>query len=196
MATVFKNKKVDSMLQLVKKMHKKQYRNNGKVPYWFHCLSVAEIVLAGLEQSKEINDNATITNIMCAALGHDLLEDTKIDRLELEKNFGDTIVGYIDELTNDEGDAYHIAYMRKIKNGSEEAGLIKYGDLIDNTIGVAYGLHDVGVNWAKKFFKPIKDHTKKTLLSKQFNTYPKTAELLKQYFLFCEERFENNLQKY
>ena len=197
MRNVFKTNKVLAMLSLVKRYHANQFRNNGKIPYWQHCLSVAEIVHNALKNSQELNeaDDGYIA-IVCSALGHDLFEDTSVSKKEIRKRFGKPVEELITCLTNVEGDASRKTYMEKLKSSPEEVVLIKYADLIENTISAAYSIHDMGTAWTKNFYQPIKNDTKKTLTSIKFVLYPATASKLREQFLFAEERFENNLIKF
>lgn len=197
MIRVFHEKKVHAMLHLVKHHHIKQFRNNGKVPYWHHCLSVAEIIANALTRSQELkSNNNLLTTIVCGALGHDLFEDTNIKRKIVAKQFGKQIKELIAWLTNEENDTHREKYMEKIKASPEEVALIKYADLIENTISCAYSINNLGIDWIKKFYRPIKNDTKKVLCSKRFVLYPKTVARLREQFAFAEERFDHNLTKY
>ena len=87
------NKKTDSKLiekayEYARDAHGDQKRISGE-PYIIHPLEVAKI-LAKLEL-----DDATI----CAALLHDVVEDTEITRDELTKEFGEEIVILVDGVT-------------------------------------------------------------------------------------------------
>jgi len=197
MLTIFKNKQVQDMLQLVKKKHAKQFRNRGRVPYWQHCLSVAEILASALEKTKELKNNKKLmVALICAALGHDLLEDTNIERKKIETEFGLKVSDLIENLTNNQNDTQRSQYMRKIRNAPDEARLIKYCDLIENTISCAYGIHDLGVNWVTKFFLPIKKETQRALAQNQPKIFSKTFLLLQAQLKFVDERLINNINKY
>lgn len=184
------------MLRLAQNYHAKQSRNNSRIPYWYHCLSVAEIVFNALEQSQEIKNNKLLSTIICGAIGHDLFEDTTVEKKLISKQFGKEVEKLILYLTNEEDDAHRKEYMKKIKNSPEEALLIKYADLIENTISCAYGIHDLGVDWIKNFYIPIKNDTQKILALRKFVLYPKTATLLREQFAFAEERLISNINKH
>ena len=83
-------------------------------------------------------------------------------------------------LTNPNDDAHTDEYMKKLALGSEEARLIKYADLIENTSSFCYSLHEPNVNdpaqRAKDFYLPILTRTTDVLSSTTFELYPKTAE--------------------
>jgi GTP pyrophosphokinase len=79
---------IERAFEFSKKYHEGQKRHSGE-PYITHPLAVAEI-LAELEQ-----DQATIA----AALLHDLVEDCKIDKAVIEKNFGAEIAYLVEGVT-------------------------------------------------------------------------------------------------
>ncbi len=68
--------------------HKHQRRKSGE-PYFTHCVKTAE-TLARLRL-----DSDTI----CAGLMHDVLEDTGITRLDMEKQFGKSIANLVEGVT-------------------------------------------------------------------------------------------------
>lgn len=68
--------------------HQKQYRKSGD-PYFIHCIRTAEI-LAQLRMDMDT---------ICAGLLHDVLEDTGITRLEMEKRFGKDIANLVEGVT-------------------------------------------------------------------------------------------------
>lgn len=68
--------------------HKKQLRKSGE-PYFMHCVKTAEI-LAQLRLDMDT---------ICAGLMHDVLEDTGITRIELEKQFGKNIAHLVEGVT-------------------------------------------------------------------------------------------------
>ena len=69
--------------------------------------------------------------------------------------------------------------MRQLGGASEEARVIKYCDLLENTTSVSYGLQDLGVDWFYEFYEPILKKTTAVLDGTEFIRYPKTADLLR-----------------
>lgn len=69
--------------------HKEQRRKTGE-PYIYHPIAVAKIV------ANEIGLGA---NSICAALLHDVVEDTKVTLEDIERIFGKTIAKIVDGLT-------------------------------------------------------------------------------------------------
>lgn len=87
------NRKSDSKLikrayEYAAEAHKEQKRMSGE-PYIIHPLEVAYIIT-----TLELDD-ATV----CAALLHDIVEDTKITREDLKRDFGDEILELVDGVT-------------------------------------------------------------------------------------------------
>ena len=171
--------KIDQMLQLIQSAHASQTRNAGKVPYWRHCANVAEILTSTLELTGETPAADLLADMTIAALGHDLLEDTKVSEGELRQQYGGRATDLIVALTNYEGDDHTSTYLKKIAAASDEAKLIKYCDLLDNTLGVNYGLADLGVEWATSFYLPIALPTVEALSGPASATYPKSWNHLK-----------------
>jgi len=186
----------NKMLDLIKDYHKDQTRNNGKVPYWHHCASVAEILASAVKQSREINDNALLDDLLVAALAHDLIEDTTMTPEELKQKTNSRTLDLVMNMTNTEDDEHRTGYMAKIQNATEEVLLIKICDLIENTISCAYGIPDLTKKWVKEFYMPIFEDTKKVIDQKKIEHYPQTANILMSYLAFSEERLYHNISKY
>ncbi|MFA5926781.1 MAG: hypothetical protein WCT32_05240 [Patescibacteria group bacterium] len=185
------------MVEVIKKYHAHQGRNADKVPYWHHLVSVSEILNNALIQSNELSHNKKrLEQILLAALGHDLYEDTSIKRGEIIKHFGKEVDELIWFLTNEGGDADRDAYLTKMAEAPEEAKLIKLSDLVENTICVAYGLHDLGSDWAHSFFLPIVEEMREEMGSIEFKRFPKTAQALLDRLEFSFSRLHENVKKF
>lgn len=46
--------KIKKMDGFIRAFHAEQTRNGGKVPYWYHCKNVAQILSDALELSEEL----------------------------------------------------------------------------------------------------------------------------------------------
>ncbi len=75
--------------------HKGQERKGSGLPYVIHPIIVMELV------QKYKSDSKHITELKCAALLHDVLEDTLCTYVELERNFGPLVASLVMELTSD-----------------------------------------------------------------------------------------------
>lgn len=132
----------EKLLQFVKEKHGEQVRKYTGEPYWYHLVSVAEIV------SKYASDGIEI------ALCHDLFEDTKCMESELTKclleagysqeEATNIYIGAIELTDNFISERYpqFNREQRKIRE-AERLGKIsplsqsvKYADLIDNTSSI------------------------------------------------------------
>jgi len=114
---------LQKMLLLTINRHDGQFDRGGK-PYILHCLKVMHYVKSDDEE------------LMCIALGHDLIEDTCKDLFtgkELLKGHGftDRIINGIACLTKQEGEPYE-AYKERVKS-NPDAVLVKMADLRHNS---------------------------------------------------------------
>ena len=128
---------------------------------------------------KEYKDAQILDDMYNAALGHDLLEDTDATDAEIVNLTNPHVLRLIKELTNPVDDAHTDQYMQQLSSASEEARLIKYADLIENTSSVCYAYHILGEKWVNDFYRPILDSTTNTLRKTEFPTYPQTAEYMR-----------------
>lgn len=80
--------KIESAYRMAEKAHGKQTRKSGE-PYITHPVSVAaQLVDLGLD-----------TESLCAALLHDVVEDTQVSLAELRAQFGDDVANLVDGVT-------------------------------------------------------------------------------------------------
>ncbi len=169
-------KKHRNALKFVKKKHAGQFRAN-KVPVWHHLARVSKLLELILEKNREGKSKERFT-IILAALGHDLIEDTKVTDTEIVKIFGVDGFELIEGMTNEWGDKFKAPYIRKVLRAPEGVRLIKLADLYDNIVGVVYNLKKLGSAWTKSYFLPIVMPMQKALRKSDFRTYKKTANLL------------------
>ncbi len=74
----------ENMKKLIQKYHAAQRRNNNPaLPYTEHLYGVASVIKTSALRYNEISE-PDLDNMIAAALGHDLLEDTGIDEAVLE----------------------------------------------------------------------------------------------------------------
>ena len=96
--------------------HHGQLDYNG-IPYIFHPLHLAE------RMDDEIS--------CCAALLHDVVEDTDVTMEELAKEFPNAVIEVLKLLTHEKGENY-FAYVRRIKD-HPIAKKVKLADLAHNS---------------------------------------------------------------
>ena len=85
--------KVIKALTFAFEKHKGQERRSG-LPYASHPIIVSEII----RQHK--GDSKNITDLVCAAILHDVLEDTDATIQEIIAEFGDMVASLVFELTS------------------------------------------------------------------------------------------------
>ena len=173
----------EDMKALVRRYHAAQRRNNNpEIPYTEHLFGVASVLKTVAGACREIPEDF-LSAMLQAAYGHDLLEDTGISEETVEQTSGGFVLRLIRELTNPNDDAHTDEYMEKLAADSEEARLIKYADLIENTSSFCYALHEPNqrdpVQRAKAFYLPILSRTAEVLAGTSFERYPKTAEAMR-----------------
>ena len=121
---------------LAKKSHKGQERDEG-VPYVIHCLRVASCLIEELG----IKDK----NVICAALLHDVVEDTRLQAEEITKEFGHRAGEIVTALTRSKkGETKKNIYERKyqsfleIMKDDKEIKAVKACDWLDNIRSLPY----------------------------------------------------------
>lgn len=184
------------MEDLVKEYHKTQYRNKNKVPYIEHLIGVKSILSSALKITGECTDETLFSDMLDAALGHDLIEDTSVTKDEIIKISNDRVLHLIEELSNPVDDAHTDEYMEQLSSASEEARIIKYCDLLENTTSVCYGLQDLGIGWLYNFYEPILKRTTDNLGNTKFINYPKTANLLRSALKMSTSLLYDKLKLY
>lgn len=122
--------KVIRAIQFALQKHAGQERKASGMPYIVHLHGTA-LLMRAFKKSKNITD------LMCAAYLHDVLEDTDCTEAELERKFGPLVASIVKEVTNDE-DAIRlaggkVAYLsNKLKTCSSYALTLKLCDRLDN----------------------------------------------------------------
>ena len=173
------------MERLVRHFHRKQFRNHkegylpAKIPYADHLLGVKTVLSSSLSKFGECKDKQAFQDMCDAALGHDLLEDTDATEEDVLSATNPHVLALIKELTNPVDDDHTDQYMQQLRTASEEARLIKYADLIENTASVCYCFHVVGEKWAYEFYRPILRRTRAVLEETSFPNYPETAHFMR-----------------
>jgi (p)ppGpp synthase/HD superfamily hydrolase len=166
------------MRELIRQQLGDKKRRDGKSGAW-HSFSVASIMQTITKIGQEIDDPALLDDMIVAALGHDLVEDTPVTTAALSRDFSGRSVEFIDALTNHQDDQHTAIYMRQLAQSPEEVCLIKYCDLIDNINSVRYGVDQVGRDWVESFFLPIMKSTIKALGPIKIQRYKKTFKILR-----------------
>ena len=126
-------------------------------------------------------------DILLAALGHDLYEDTEIPRQDIVDGFGSEVDALIRWLT--EG-ASVPEYVEQVAKSPEEARLIEYGDLADNYGGlVANGLLNADpAKWVEKVRHKMEPMFER-LFGVPFQKYPRAGAWLAEQARMRRESF-------
>ncbi len=119
--------------------------DKGGLPYIFHPYHLAE------QMDDEIST--------CAALLHDVVEDTDVTFDDLEKEFPHEVLDVLKLLTHDEDEDYY-EYVRRLKD-DPVAKKIKLADIAHNSdqsrlIGSDFDNPEVKAYFEKKYEKAIK----------------------------------------
>ena len=124
------------------KKHSKQTRKDiDKSPYINHPIALANI----LAQRWVIDEN-----VLCAAILHDTIEDTKTTADELRKHFGEKITSIVLEVSDDKNLDKEVRKQLQIDHAasiSQEAKLVKLADKIANITDI---INTPPVKWTKE----------------------------------------------
>lgn len=110
--------------------HKHKDRRRKDVdssPYINHPITLANVLCN--------EGHVTDTDVICAALLHDTVEDTKTTAEELEREFGTAISGIVMEVTDDKTLDKAVRKQRQVEHAghiSDQAKLVKLADKISN----------------------------------------------------------------
>lgn len=114
--------------QFAAEKHSSQRRKGaGAEPYINHLIEVAHLVAGAL--------SAPDTNLLIAALLHDVVEDTAVTHEELAAAFGSDVAALVAEVTDDKSLPKHVRKQLQIDNApkkSPRAQAIKLADKISN----------------------------------------------------------------
>ena len=107
--------------QFATKAHKEQYRKDKITPYIEHPRAVAKL----LKEVAEIKD----LNIICASWLHDVIEDCKVTKEQLEHEFNPEIARIVCALTRD---IDRQAYLERIRHSDYAIQIVKLADVVHN----------------------------------------------------------------
>ena len=114
--------KIQQAHDVMKIAHEGQFRNDGVTPYYKHPETVVKTLkLLGV----------TDHDIICAGYLHDVLEDTEYTSDKIQENFGDRVLGIVNELTFDD-DITDEEYWEGCQNMSTDAKWVKVADILTN----------------------------------------------------------------
>ena len=104
--------------------HAGQTRDSGGVPFVTHPVEVACL----------LHEAGYSDEVVAAGVLHDVLEDTDVERAELEKRFGDRVAGLVAAVSDDpsieNGAERKAALRQQVAASGEEAGVIFAADKV------------------------------------------------------------------
>lgn len=121
--------------------HAGQFRKDGITPYINHPIEVVRILC---------DSNIYNEDILSAAILHDIIEDTKFEYCDLQKDFGSTIANIVYECTDDKTLPKEERKRLQVVNASKlsyEARIVKLADKIANMTDI---LLDPPIGWSKE----------------------------------------------
>jgi len=141
--------KLFDMIEFATLKHKGQYRKDGKTPYICHPLDVLKrLIYWGIDTNEHVD-------LACAAVGHDLAEDTDALYEEIKELFGERVANLIDALTFSNSDSPTIrrvkkkAWMDSFATAPIDVFVLKTADRIVNLKDFLAEDHE----YAKKYFE-------------------------------------------
>lgn len=118
---------VHSTISLIKKAHAGQ--KYGDNPYWTHPLAVAE-------KGQELFGSKFTTSAYLAALLHDVVEDTDITPVDLQKmGYNAQVLDVVELVTKDKSLDYESNIRQIIQSRNKLAMMVKFADNFINYTG-------------------------------------------------------------
>ncbi len=123
---------IEKALELAERAHATQKRDDGD-PYVIHPIRAARFLM---EEMDEHN-----SDVVVAALLHDVVEDTTVTLEEVRDQFGGTVAALVDSVTRpraateieeEKRTSKPLMYQHTIEHGSQETIRIKAADIVDN----------------------------------------------------------------
>ena len=166
------------------KAHDTQKRKSGDSLYFWHSFSVARLI-----QEQGLPEKVVVASIL-----HDIVEDTDKGIEEIEREFGEEVARLVEELTINVKDSWKKRKeesIKKFKNSSYYAKLIKLADKIDNLSEIKRDVISNKNPW-KYFNAPYEEqkwYYSKILEEAKKDERVKDHALLKQYEVLFNEVF-------
>ena len=144
--------KISSAIELMEKEHRGQTRKGTNAPYAIHPNRIALSILEGFGKVD--------SEVICAALLHDLIEDAGISPETLAQHFGRRCADLVVTLTrqpgeqrDEDGDRLEGPYLQRIIQAGDDAVLLKAADKLDNLRDAAYHPDSERVNlWVRETY--------------------------------------------
>jgi guanosine-3',5'-bis(diphosphate) 3'-pyrophosphohydrolase len=121
--------KVAEAVTFAVRFHGDQKRPTG-APYVEHLLEALEVLVRGA--------GVTDQDVLCAAVLHDVVEDTPCTIADVRKTFGDHVADLVGWVTKPEAEdgadkkAVKVAYLERLADAPDDAILVKLADRASN----------------------------------------------------------------
>jgi len=141
---------IENAIRLASFWHRGQMRKGGEFDYFTHLSAVASILTrAGFDEE-----------IIAAGYCHDLLEDTKCSRAELEEACGSNVLKMVEEVTEDktidedeDWEKRKKAYIDQVAKASWQAKAVSCADKIHNLQTLMAALEEYGLGYFEYFHR-------------------------------------------
>lgn len=150
-----------------------------------HGLRVATFLNEFCAQQKIMG--AKRKQLVCAALFHDLLEDTKTTEEEIIALSDKKTLELVREMTISFDKRTIKQAVAPMYKASEECMLIKMADIYDNTKKSSFVIRNNGIQWYETFFMPLLSEYKKLMRHRVKNAQKYKKELSTLEELVCNE---------
>ena len=141
-----------------------------------HAKDTADYLIKRINEIKpDLSENKK-KDLYHAGLGHDLLEDTDATAEEIRQMWGEAVLQYIKQLTNEVGDHDFSNYLAKLQSRSEEVLLIKFADIYSNVSDSVEDFDNLDQEWVKDFWLPLLGKYRDKLFDLDFIDYPQIAD--------------------
>lgn len=156
------NNEVFNAIQFATKAHQGQFRKGTTIPYVVHPMTVGFLAYS---YSKD-------TDLACAGLLHDTIEDTEVTYEDIEKNFNKQIADLVFSVTEEHPEeswkARKERALARVDHYTHEQITLKSSDVIANCQDILRDYAEVGEELWKRFNTSGKkgnltDHYKKML---------------------------------
>ncbi len=128
---------VEKAVAFATKSHEGTFRKGTKIPYIVHPLETAVIVALIV----------TDEDMICAALLHDVVEDTGVTEAELKEKFGPRVAGLVMEETEDKTKCWKerkSATLEHLEQASRESKILVLADKLSNLRATARDYYLMG----------------------------------------------------
>lgn len=122
-------KKVIAALDLAKKAHQNQKRDEGQ-DYFIHPVRIANCFIFELGNRD--------SDLIIAGILHDVVEDSEVTLEEIKKQFGNRVAEIVGKLTRDKNKESKKEKFEKTMRENDEVRLVKAVDWLDNIRSYPY----------------------------------------------------------